>query len=211
MLSRSDSLVFTFPANSFFQSQPPQFDFRPIVARNTEPEIFTFERIPQQQQPLPGRGAPVRPRKRNTRVMYPSKVRKYLPPPEKSPAKRWLLILCLVVLLQIYTEDESVETTQNEGPTFTDATSYNVLSFQSPEEQARQMMGNCPEDFTQMSNKQLQANSDEKDGKNSWFLNTTCPSSSWEEEMTVLYQQSRRNGYVVALLYPVYHTLGSEN
>ncbi|XP_051966781.1 radiation-inducible immediate-early gene IEX-1 [Xyrauchen texanus] len=207
MLTRSDSLVFT---NSFFQSQQPQFDFRPIVARNTEPEIFTFERIPQQQQPLSGRGAPVRPRKRNTRVMYPSKVRKYLPPPEKSPAKRWLLILCLVVLLQIYTEDESVETTQSEGPTFTDATSYNVLSFQSPEEQARQMMGNCPDDFTQMSNKQLQANCDEEE-KNSWFLNTTCPSSSWEEDMTTLYQQSRRNGYVVALLYPVYHTLGSEN
>ncbi|KTG34842.1 hypothetical protein cypCar_00018133 [Cyprinus carpio] len=176
-----------------------------MMPRNTEPEIFTFERIPEPQQPaFHPRGAAVRPRKRNTRVMYPSKVRKYLPPAEKSPAKRWLLVLCLVVFLQIYTEEGSVETTQSEGPTFTDATSYNVLPFQSPEEQARQMMGSCPEDFSPMS-------SSEEKKENSWLLNTTCPSSSLEEDINTLYQQSRRNGYVVALLYPVYHRLGTEN
>ncbi|XP_018925987.1 radiation-inducible immediate-early gene IEX-1 [Cyprinus carpio] len=204
MYTRSDSLLFSLPTNTFFQQQS-QFDFRPMMPRNTEPEIFTFERIPEPQQPaFHPRGAAVRPRKRNTRVMYPSKVRKYLPPAEKSPAKRWLLVLCLVVFLQIYTEEGSVETTQSEGPTFTDATSYNVLPFQSPEEQARQMMGSCPEDFSPMS-------SSEEKKENSWLLNTTCPSSSLEEDINTLYQQSRRNGYVVALLYPVYHRLGTEN
>lgn len=204
MYTRSDSLVLSLPTNAFFQPQS-RFDFRPAtMQRNTEPEIFTFEQIPEPQS-FPHRGAPLRPRKRNTRVMYPSKVRKYLPPAEKSPAKRWLLALCLVVFLQIYTEEGAVETTQSEGPTFTDATAYNVLPFQSAEEQARQMMGNCPEVFGQSSSEE------EEKKENSWFLNTTCPSSSLEEDFTTLYQQSRRNGYVVALLYPVYHRLGTEN
>ncbi|XP_067296387.1 radiation-inducible immediate-early gene IEX-1 [Pseudorasbora parva] len=203
MYSRSDSLVLSLPRNTFFQPQS-QFDFRPTMQRNTEPEIFTFERIPEPQQAFHHRGAaPPRPRKRNTRVMYPSKVRKYLPPAEKSPAKRWLLALCLVVFLQIYTEEGSVETTQSEATTFTDATAYNVLPFQSAEEQARQMMGEFPEDF-------IQSSSEEKK-ESSWLLNTTCPSSSLEEDFATLYQQSRRNGYVVALLYPVYHRFGSEN
>ncbi|XP_058632244.1 radiation-inducible immediate-early gene IEX-1 [Onychostoma macrolepis] len=212
MYTRSDSLVLSLPTNTFFQPQSQsQFDFRPMMPRNTEPEIFTFERIPEtQQSAFPPRGAAARPRKRNTRVMYPSKVRKYLPPAEKSPAKRWLLVLCLVVFLQIYTEEGSVETTQSEGPTFTDVTSCNVLRFQSAEEQAREMMGSCSEDLSLMSHQQLQSSSEEKK-ENTWFLNTTCPSSSWEEDINTFYQQSRRNGYVVALLYPVYHRLGTEN
>ncbi|XP_026101400.1 uncharacterized protein LOC113072627 [Carassius auratus] len=206
MYSRTNSLVFSLPANTFFQPQS-QFEFRPMMPpRNTEPEIFTFERIPEPQQPaFPPRGAPVRPRKRNTRVMYPSKVRKYLPPAEKSPAKRWLIILCLVVFMQIYTEEGSVETTQSEGPT-----SYNVLSFQSADEQTRQMMGNCPKDSSLVSHQQLKSSSEEQKDI-SWLLNTTCPSSNLEEDINTLYQQSRRNGYVVALLYPVYHRLGAEN
>ncbi len=206
MYSRSESLVFSLPTNAFFQPQSQsQFDFRPMMPRNTEPEIFTFE-----QPAFPPRGAAVRPRKRNTRVMYPSKVRKYLPPAEKSPAKRWLLVLCLVVFMQIYTEEESVENTQSEGPTFTDATSFNVLPFQSAEDQVREVMGSCPEDFSLMSHQQLQSSSEEKK-ENFWLLNTTCPSSSWEEDINTFYQQSRRNGYVMALLYPVYHRLGTEN
>ncbi len=206
MYSRSESLVFSLPTNAYFQPQSQsQFDFRPMMPRNTEPEIFTFE-----QPAFPPRGAAVRPRKRNTRVMYPSKVRKYLPPAEKSPAKRWLLVLCLVVFMQIYTEEESVENTQSEGPTFTDATSFNVLPFQSAEDQVREVMGSCPEDFSPMSHQQLQSSSEEKK-ENFWLLNTTCPSSSWEEDINTFYQQSRRNGYVMALLYPVYHRLGTEN
>lgn len=204
MFARSDSLVFSIPTNNFFQHQQPHFDFRAVMPRNTEPEIFTFERIPEPQSTFHPRAAPTRPRKRNTRVMYPSKVRKYLPPAEKSPAKRWLIILCLVVFMQIYTEEGSVESTQSEGPAFTEATTYNVLSIQSAEEQARHMMG---KDFAQMSRQQLQANNE----REKQFLNTTCPSANWEEEVRAHYQHGRRNGYVVALLYPVYHRLGTEN
>ncbi|XP_055054377.1 radiation-inducible immediate-early gene IEX-1 [Misgurnus anguillicaudatus] len=199
MFARSDSLLLSIPTSNFFQQQQPHFDFRPM--RSTEPEIFTFERIPETQQPFAHRGAPVRPRKRNTRVMYPAQVRKYLPPVEKSRAKRWLFILCLVVFMQIYTEEGTVESTQAEGPACTDATTYNVLSFQSAEEQARQMMG--------MSDQKLQVGNEEKESLNQ-FLNTSCPSATCEDDVTALYQQSRRSGYVVALLYPVYHRLGTE-
>lgn len=109
--------------------------------------------------------------------------------------------------MQIYTEEGSVETTQ------TEASSYNVLPFQSAEEQAKQMMSNCPEEFVQMPYESSSSRSGEK-MDNFWLLNTTCPSSVWEEEdFTAIYQhqESRRNGYVVALLYPVYHRLGTEN
>lgn len=205
MFSRSDSMVLSLPTNAFFPPEQ-QFGFGPMEPRNTKPEIFTFDRIPEpQRHAFNPRGAPQRPRKKNIRVMYPSKVRKYLPPAEKSPAKRWLLALCLVVFLQIYTEEGSVETMQSEAPTFTDASAYNVLPFQSAEEQARQMMGKFPEDFSQSCSEE------EVKKESSWLLNTTCPRSSLEEDFTTLYQQSRRNGYVVALLYPVYHRLGTEN
>ncbi|KAJ8415472.1 hypothetical protein AAFF_G00424520 [Aldrovandia affinis] len=91
------------------------FDYRPM-ARSKEPEIFTFDQLPAQMRQ---RNTAIRHRKKNTRVMYPAKVRKYLPPVEKSPVKRWLLILCLIVFMQIYTEEPSVETatpSPAEGP-----------------------------------------------------------------------------------------------
>lgn len=69
-------------------------------ARSTEPEVFTFERIPLQTAALSCH-APLRPKKRCTRVMYPAKVRMHLPPPERSAAKRVLLALVLVLLWQI--------------------------------------------------------------------------------------------------------------
>uniref|UniRef100_A0A8C7XY10 Radiation-inducible immediate-early gene IEX-1 n=1 Tax=Oryzias sinensis TaxID=183150 RepID=A0A8C7XY10_9TELE len=76
--------------------------------RSTEPEVFTFERIAPQATAVSS-VVPVRPRKRCIRVMYPAKVRMHLPPPEKSQAKRWLVILCLVVLWQIYTEEPCMD------------------------------------------------------------------------------------------------------
>ncbi|XP_037115109.1 radiation-inducible immediate-early gene IEX-1 [Syngnathus acus] len=77
-----------------------------LVRRNTQPEVFTFEHIPTAAiSPMPAR-----PKKRCTRVMYPAKVRMHLPPPEKSAAKRWLLLLVLVVLWQIYTEEPCADT-----------------------------------------------------------------------------------------------------
>ncbi|XP_077377985.1 radiation-inducible immediate-early gene IEX-1 [Festucalex cinctus] len=72
-----------------------------LARRNTQPEVFTFEHIP----PAASYAAPARPKKRCTRVMYPAKVRMHLPPPEKNAAKRWLLLLVLVLLWQIYTEE----------------------------------------------------------------------------------------------------------
>ncbi|XP_061880139.1 radiation-inducible immediate-early gene IEX-1 [Entelurus aequoreus] len=77
--------------------------------RSTQPEIFTFERVDCQAAAGPSSVAG-RPKKRCTRVMYPAKVRMYLPPPERSPAKRWLLVLVLVLLWQIYTEEPCLDT-----------------------------------------------------------------------------------------------------
>ncbi|XP_034025412.1 radiation-inducible immediate-early gene IEX-1 [Thalassophryne amazonica] len=78
------------------------------TSRNTEPEVFTFERIPVRA--VAARSyVPARPKRRCTRVMYPAKVRMHLPPVERSRAKRWLAILCLVVLFQIYTEEPCVD------------------------------------------------------------------------------------------------------
>ncbi|XP_033828763.1 radiation-inducible immediate-early gene IEX-1 [Periophthalmus magnuspinnatus] len=79
------------------------------TARSTEPEVFTFERIPPQTAAL-SYYAPIRPKKRCTRVMYPAKVRMHLPPPERSAAKRALLMLLLVLLWQIWTEEPELKT-----------------------------------------------------------------------------------------------------
>uniref|UniRef100_A0A3P9HEZ9 Radiation-inducible immediate-early gene IEX-1 n=1 Tax=Oryzias latipes TaxID=8090 RepID=A0A3P9HEZ9_ORYLA len=95
MYSRSDSMTVTLPQERF-------------AFRSTEPEVFTFERIAPQATAVSS-VVPVRPRKRCIRVMYPAKVRMHLPPPEKSQAKRWLVILCLVVLWQIYTEEPCMD------------------------------------------------------------------------------------------------------
>lgn len=77
-------------------------------ARSTEPEVFTFERVHAQTAAL-SYHAPIRPKKRCTRVMYPAKVRMHLPPPERSVAKRALLLLALVLLWQVWTEEPEME------------------------------------------------------------------------------------------------------
>uniref|UniRef100_A0A4W6G475 Zgc:158343 n=1 Tax=Lates calcarifer TaxID=8187 RepID=A0A4W6G475_LATCA len=101
MYTRSNSVTMTVRQESFAFSR--------MATRSTEPEVFTFERIPAQATAVRS-FVPIRPKKRCTRVMYPAKVRMHLPPPEKSQAKRWLVILCLVVLWQIYTEEPCAET-----------------------------------------------------------------------------------------------------
>uniref|UniRef100_A0A3Q2DBJ6 Zgc:158343 n=1 Tax=Cyprinodon variegatus TaxID=28743 RepID=A0A3Q2DBJ6_CYPVA len=101
MYSRSNSTTMTVQQERFAFSSG-------MSARSTQPEVFTFERIPPQATAVRSY-VPVRPKKRCTRVMYPAKVRMHLPPPERSQAKRWLVILCLVVLWQIYTEEPCVE------------------------------------------------------------------------------------------------------
>uniref|UniRef100_A0A3B4FMD8 Radiation-inducible immediate-early gene IEX-1 n=1 Tax=Pundamilia nyererei TaxID=303518 RepID=A0A3B4FMD8_9CICH len=96
MYARSNSTTLTVEQERFASCR--------MTSRSTEPEVFTFERVPAQATAVRSY-VPIRPKKRCTRVMYPAKVRMHLPPPEKSQAKRWLVILCLVVLWQIYTED----------------------------------------------------------------------------------------------------------
>ncbi|XP_018413510.1 PREDICTED: radiation-inducible immediate-early gene IEX-1 [Nanorana parkeri] len=80
----------------------------PIMpARNSLPEIFTFDVEAVQAAPakLSRRGT-LRPRsKRHRRVLYPAKVRKYLPAPETDRPLRWLYILCLLVFVQICCEE----------------------------------------------------------------------------------------------------------
>ncbi|XP_048099631.1 uncharacterized protein LOC125294719 [Alosa alosa] len=203
MYTRSNSIVLSLPTNNFFQEN---FSFA-SMPRSKEPEIFTFEQIPAQVQHRPA--AVLRQRRKNTRVMYPSNVRKYLPPVEKSAAKRWLVILCLVVFLQIWTE-EGVIDTQTESAVLdssceeTPFGQYQVLSFQSAEEQARQMRS----DSVESPEKEQERLSSEQ---NTWgtLLNTTCPSCM--EEIKCSPGQNTNNGYVVALLYTVHHTLGSDN
>lgn len=145
---------------------------------------------------------PIRPKKRCTRVMYPAKVRMHLPPPEKSQAKRWLVILCLVVLWQIYTEEPCAETPLSSADTA--VSDYQGFTFHSAEEQARQLTAG-PELLTA-------SQSSCEDGSSSGeqiIPTTTCPRASEEPDNSRAFEQSAGKSYVVALL--VYHRLGSDN
>ncbi|KAF7687734.1 radiation-inducible immediate-early gene IEX-1 [Silurus meridionalis] len=193
MYTRSTTMSFTYPTPS---------SYRPVL-RNTEPEVFTFDQDPNQN--LLQHRQPPQQRRRVMRVMYPAKVRKYLPPAEKSPAKRWLLALCLVLLAQIYTErDDELDMPEQaalSSPLTGDlpadgapASSSLFLNFRSAEETAWRM-ASCSRDPLP-------------------WMNTTCSVEETESETREPQQhrlQQRNNPYVVAFLYPaVYHTLGSE-
>lgn len=195
MYSRSTTMSFTYPS---------QHAYRP-AARSTEPEVFTFDPVPEQHFSLPRHHHlhHQQQRRRVTRVLYPAKVRKYLPPAEKNPAKRWLLALCLVLLAQIYTErdDEQLADTDTAAAAVSHALAGNVpgdgasassplfLHFRSAEETARPR-SSCS------------THSEPR-------RNTTCGME--ETQVREQRQQQRNNPYVVALLYPaVYHTLGCE-
>ncbi|XP_044189492.1 radiation-inducible immediate-early gene IEX-1 [Thunnus albacares] len=191
MYSRSDSMTLTV-------RRQESFAFSRLATRSTEPEVFTFERIPTQATAVHS-FVPVRPKKRCTRVMYPAKVRMHLPPPEKSQAKRWLVILCLVVLWQIYTEDPCVETPLSSADS--PVSDYHGFSFQSAEE-------------VSASSAALSASpSGCEDGISSSDMSipttTTCPMPSQETEGSHGFEQSAGKSYMVALL--VYHRLGSDN
>lgn len=197
MYSRTNSVTLTVPRESFGCSR--------MATRSTEPEVFTFERIPAQATAVRS-CVPVRPKKRCTRVMYPAKVRMHLPPPEKSQAKRWLLILCLVVLWQIYTEEPCADgpLSAADGP----GADFQGFPFQSAEEQARQLSAAAAADSELQS---AASNSCEDNGSAS-DPNTTCPAPApaQEADSSRGYEQSAAgNGYMVALL--VYHRLGSDN
>lgn len=182
--------------------QQEHYAFARMATRSTEPEVFTFERIPAQATAVRSY-VPIRPKKRCTRVMYPAKVRMHLPPPEKNQAKRWLVILCLVVLWQIYTEEPCAETTL--GSADSTVSDYHGFPFQSAEEQAQQLTD------ISASSELLSGSPTSCEGERSSseqvVPTTTCTKSG--EETTRSFEQSAGKSYVVALL--VYHRLGSDS
>ncbi|CAL8248941.1 unnamed protein product [Merluccius merluccius] len=200
MYTRSDSVTMSVPTN-----YPQTFAFpRAMATRSTQPEIFTFERIPTQATAVRSY-APLRPRKRCTRVMYPAKVRMHLPPAEKSPAKRWLLALCLVVLWQIYTEEPCADADKPQGSTATPpGADFQKVPLRSAEDRASNVAG-----FPS-----LRLPACERRGAP--WLRVLANTSSAAAVIDVVetqsavraYDQSTGKGYMVALL--VYHKLGSD-
>lgn len=190
MYSRTNSMTVTV--------QEERFAFAGMASRSTEPEVFTFERLPTQATAFRSY-VPVRPKKRCTRVMYPARVRMHLPPPEKNEAKRWLVILCLVVLWQIYTEEPCAETALStaDGPASVDCRGF---AFQSVEEQLNggsELLSGSPSNC--------------EDGASSGRLlpDTTCPESREESTSSRSFDQSASKSYMVVLL--MYHRLSGDN
>lgn len=190
MYSRTDGMTVTV--------QEERFAFAGMAPRSTEPEVFTFERLPPQATAVRSY-VPVRPKKRCTRVMYPAKVRMHLPPPEKNQAKRWLIILCLVVLWQIYTEEPCAEAAlaNTDSPVSADCRGF---AFQSVEEQlsgGSELLSGSPSSC--------------EDAASSGRLlpDTTCPDSREESTASGSFDQSASKSYMVVLL--MYHRLGSDN
>ncbi|KAM9392157.1 radiation-inducible immediate-early gene IEX-1 [Pholidichthys leucotaenia] len=185
--TRSHSSTLTLRQESFAVSR--------VTARSTEPEIFTFDRVPAAATAVPS-FMPVRPKKRCTRVMYPAKVRMHLPPPEKSQAKRWLVILCLVVLWQIYTEEPCAETPpgRSDGP----VSDRRGSPLQSAEERAAQQ----PEPNADTATETAPSSECVIPGP-------ACQQPVQEPDSSRSFEQSAGKSYMVALL--VYHRLGSDN
>lgn len=181
--------------------QQERFAFAGMATRSTEPEVFTFEQAPAQATAMRSY-VPVRPKKRCTRVMYPAKVRMHLPPPEKNQAKRWLVILCLVVLWQIYTEEPYAETplAPADGP----ASDCQGFPFKSAEEKgdfhskAELIPGSTP-------------SSEDANSSDAQMVPTvTCSEPQRKAESSRYEQQGSGAGKsMVALL--VYHRLGSDS
>lgn len=199
MYSRSTSGTLTVQQQ---QQQRESFAFPGMVpARSTEPEVFTFERVPAQATALRSY-VPVRPRKRCTRVMYPAKVRMHLPPPEKNQAKRWLVLLCLVVLWQIYTEDVELENTVSSSTSIYASSSTDLQSFGIHEDLQR-----CSGAGSELGNPA------ENMCHEAAGVSTESAAQQQPEEVVEsgrsFEQGAAGKGYVVALL--VYHRLGSDN
>ncbi|XP_065818477.1 radiation-inducible immediate-early gene IEX-1 [Labrus bergylta] len=192
MYSRTNSVTMTVQTQSFA--------FPRSATRSTQPEVFTFERITPQATAVRSY-VPIRPKKRCTRVMYPAKVRMHLPPPEKNQAKRWLVILCLVVLWQIYTEEPWADTPLNNAEC--PVSDYQGFSFQCAEEQMSEL--SIGSELASQTSCQEQAPSSEH-----IIPSTACPEPAEDTESSQgSYKQSAGKSYMVALL--VYHRLGSDN
>lgn len=195
MYTRSNSTTLTVEQERFASCR--------MTSRSREPEVFTFERVPAQATAVRSY-VPIRPKKRCTRVMYPAKVRMHLPPPEKSQAKRWLVILCLVVLWQIYTEDTCTETAL--GNTESPIGDYQGFSFQSAEEQACQLSDLCAK--PELMSATPSSCEDGGSSNEQIIPNPTCSQPGQETDTSRSFEQSAGKS-MVALL--VYHRLGSDN
>lgn len=190
MYSRTSSMTVTVPQE--------RFAFTGMEPRSTEPEVFTFERLPPQATAVRSY-VPVRPKKRCTRVMYPAKVRMHLPPPEKSQAKRWLVLLCLVVLWQIYTEEPCTEAAlpAADSPVPADCHGFALQSVQEQLDGGSELLtGSLSTSGDAASSSRL-------------LPATTCPESSQESTASRSFDQSASKSYMVVLL--MYHRLGSDN
>ncbi|XP_069039501.1 radiation-inducible immediate-early gene IEX-1 [Lepisosteus oculatus] len=210
MYVRSDSLVLSVPAGSCY---PEYSSYRPLP-RRTEPEIFTFEPVAVLEQ---RRSSLLRPRKKTTRVMYPSKVRKYLPPAEKSPAKRWLLALCLVLSWQIYTEDPTAEPAAPAesgapaAPGGEDLSSrYQFLPFLSaelplPEVESFAAQGPQEQEEERAAGAEVPSGGAEAEGAPGPDENVTCP--GWLSDATGSSPRSGKDGCALDVLSPLYPTM----
>lgn len=182
--------------------QQERFAFAGMTTRSKEPEVFTFEQVPAQATAVRSY-VPIRPKKRCTRVMYPAKVRMHLPPPEKNQAKRWLVILCLVVLWQIYTEEPCAETplAAADDP----VSDCQGFPFKSAEERADFHSG------TELIPVSAPSSRDGSSGGEQMVPSVTCSEPQEKAESSRYEQQGSGAGksYMVALL--VYHRLGSDN
>uniref|UniRef100_A0A6I8RRT0 Radiation-inducible immediate-early gene IEX-1 n=1 Tax=Xenopus tropicalis TaxID=8364 RepID=A0A6I8RRT0_XENTR len=96
------------PAANHSTDSGPRAPLPARPARNTLPEIFTFEVESVQRVGAPRRNPAGGRSRRPRKVLYPAKVRRYLPPPETDRALRWLYGLCVVLLLQVCAEEPEV-------------------------------------------------------------------------------------------------------
>ncbi|XP_040298497.1 radiation-inducible immediate-early gene IEX-1 [Bufo bufo] len=88
-------------------TEPPRL-LTLLPPRNSHPEIFTFDVESVNSapvNPLHRRRPSGAKGRRSRRVLYPAKVRRYLPPAETDRPLRWLYLLCLLVFVQICCED----------------------------------------------------------------------------------------------------------
>ncbi|KAM3910539.1 radiation-inducible immediate-early gene IEX-1 [Leptodactylus fuscus] len=89
-------------------SEPSRILLNRLPPRNSHPEIFTFDVESVNvtaTKPMLRRGPSGAKGRRPRRVLYPAKVRRYLPPPETDRPLRWFYLLCLLVFVQICCED----------------------------------------------------------------------------------------------------------
>ncbi|CAJ0940104.1 unnamed protein product [Ranitomeya imitator] len=91
-----------------FQDSGSDTDSEPsqLPSRSSLPEIFTFDvEAVAPVKALHRRGTLGPKGRRPRRVLYPAKVRRYLPPPETDRPLRWFYLLCLLVFVQVCCEE----------------------------------------------------------------------------------------------------------